>query len=199
MKKKTKKKSMDNGVIKIRRISEDVTKAKIDSDDGTESFELQRQMKGRHKDPKKWYRFSRKDRKNLKKKAEISYLITMKFLNGTRKTFVIITKNKTFKFRKQMYYLYYEEAWYDLSMNQYHLEYIENCSVPINRELTMKGKEAFHSVTPDNLEPLIKFEYVKVLAGSHSFDKVLKTILVVSFINLAISVINLLIGFGGGK
>lgn len=189
---------MKDQKIKIKRISQDVMEAKIDVDENVKSNELQRQKK-MFQSKKKFYKMNFWDRRKLKTKPEISYLITMRFKNGTRKTFVITSKDKTFKFQKKLYYLYYEEAFYDISMNQYHLDYFSDIAVPINREVIQQGEEAFFSVTPDNLEPLIKYEYVKVLAGSHSFDKMLRLIVILQFVNIIMTAVTLLMNFQKGQ
>jgi len=123
----------------------------------------------------------------------------MYFGNGTVKSFVINTDKNTFKMKKKTYYLYYEESWYDLSLRQYHLFYHEDFAVPINREIMQQGDEAFYNVKPENLQSLISFEYVKVLAGSHSFSKALRTIIIIGIVNAVLVAINLLFTYSAGK
>lgn len=133
----------------------------------------------------------------LRKKPEESYVITMKFANGTSKTWIISTKKHTFKVKNKLYYLYYEEADFDISLNQYHLYYHERYAVPINREILQSDEnEAFFNVTPSNLQSLIKFEYVKVLAQAQSLSSTLRFVLVLSFVCVVASGLNLLISTG---
>jgi len=118
-------------------------------------------------------------RRKLRSKPEHSYIIEMMFSNGTSKTFVITTDKNTFTMKGKTYYLYYEESWFNLSMNQYELKYHEGSAVPINREIIKTGDENYFTVTPENLKDLIKFEYVKVLTGSGSFEKWVKILIIV--------------------
>lgn len=124
------------------------------------------------------------DRRRLKKNPESSFIITMFYSNGTSRTFVLKSKQKTFMHRKKMYVLLEEDVWFDLSLNQFHFFYHETCSTPINREIAFvpdvdapAGKqEAFFSVTPSNLKDIIKMEYVKALASAMEISKYLKLI-----------------------
>lgn len=115
-----------------------------------------------------------RDRRKLKKKPEISFLIKMLFSNGTCKEFVISTSHETFTYKKRSYYLKYDDAYFNLTQNQFELTYFDDCSVPINKSIKYEGDKAFFSVTPENLKPLIDMNYVKVLASSADLDKYLK-------------------------
>lgn len=115
-----------------------------------------------------------RDRRKLKKHPEMSYLITMFFSNGTKKEFVIKTKKETFSYRGREYYLRYEEGWYNLTQNQYELNFFDDYAVPIDRKILRKGNKAFFSVTPENLKPIIDMNYVKVLAESGDLNKWVK-------------------------
>jgi len=92
-----------------------------------------------------------------------------------------------------MYVIIYEEVWKDLNLDNYHFFYNEGCSVPINRELywekdmdaDITKQEAFFSVTPHNLSPIIKMEYVKALANSVELNKYLQLNTLLNFLNLA--------------
>jgi len=183
---------------KLKRV-DDCNKVTIDKTPGVESVELERQKRPLFLEKNKnLYKMDRKSRNFFKKHGDKAYLITIRFLNGTRKTFAIKTDNQTFTIKKKLYFVYYEEAWYDLTMNQYHLDYLENCAVPLNREVVKQGEEAFFSVNPDNLQHLIKFEYVKALAGAGSLDKMLRTILVLSFIQLIGLLLVVVLSWGKG-
>jgi len=111
----------------------------------------------------------------LKKAPTRAYLITMLFGNGTSKTWAIKTgaDRVTFKFAGQVYYLDYEEAYFDLSLNQYHLLFHERFSTPINREIYIEtaadGTESpYACVTPGNLQKIIEMKYVQAVAGEMS-------------------------------
>ncbi len=185
--------------IRLARIPEGIRNAKIDIEGDMKAWEVQRQKKITQKFSKKHYKLGFFSRRKLSTAPEYSFLITMFFLNGISKTFVIKSKTNTFKIKGKLYYLYSEESFYDLSMAQYHLYYYENVSVPVNREYVKEGEEAFFSVTPENLADLIKFEYVKVLAGAHNMNKMFTFIILLTVINLVVSGIVLLVVLGMTK
>ncbi len=114
------------------------------------------------------------NKRKLKKHPESSFLIRMKFSNGTSKEFVVYTRKETFKYMKRTFYLRYENSWFNLTQNQYELDYFDDYPVPLDREILKKGDKAYWSVTSDNLKPLIEMEYVKALASSADIDKYLK-------------------------
>lgn len=155
--------------------------------DGTPSVVYQKE---------KWKGLSRKDRKRLKKNGDKAFMITMMFSNGTCREFVIIGKTEYFDYRKRTYYLRYEDSWFNLTQNQFELFFFDDCPVPISREIMKKGDKKFFSVTPENLKPLIKMEYVKALASSDDVIRKVKTILVLVIVGLALMGINLLVTFG---
>ena len=72
--------------LKLRRIPEDIKKAKIEVTDKIKSTELKRQPKliG-SQNPKKFYKLGFGDRRKLKAKAEERYIITKLFNNGNLK------------------------------------------------------------------------------------------------------------------
>ena len=137
------------------------------------------------------------DKIKLKRKPQQSFLITMKFSNGTRRTFVITTTDEIFTYKGQSYYLYYQNAYYDLSHHQYHLEFFDDYAVPIDRKIVLKSDDdaetpelarAFFSVTPSNLKSLIKMEYIKALAESQELSKYLKMLVTISLIAGALTI-----------
>jgi len=178
----------------VRKQTKDYT---LDADDKTFVSEFNRfkgsMFKGFFADRKKSMVLPFKERRALDVKASQSYLITMMFNNGTLKTFVVTTEKSTFKMGDKSYYLYYEESWFDLTSNMYHLYYHEGQAVPINREVKRDGNSDYFVVTPENLKPLIDFEYVKVLAGNIGLDKALKTIIILSAVSLLLNVVKLFI------
>lgn len=126
------------------------------------------------KEKKKQVKLGYWNKRRLKKKPETSFLIRMKFSNGTSKEFVVSTKNETFKYMKRVYYLRYENSWFNLTQNQYELDFFDDYPVPLDREVLKKGDIAYWSVTSSNLKPLIEMEYIKALASSADIDKYLK-------------------------
>lgn len=137
---------------------------------------------------KKLEKIKFRDRIKLKRRPEISFLVTMLFSNGTIKHFVVTTKEEIFTYKKRTYYLKYTDAWFDLSHNQYRLFFFDDYPVPIDREIVKKGGEHWFSVTPQNLKPLVKMEYVKALANAHELSKFLKFTLLLMIVNTLILV-----------
>jgi len=128
-------------------------------------------------------KLKRRDRRKLKKKPETSYLVTLLFSNGTKKTFVVVTTNELFSYRKKFYHLRYEDAVLNLNLNLFELAYDEDYVEPIGREIKQEGDKAFFSVKPDNVKPLIDMNYVKVLVESQDIQKLLKLGLFLAMIN----------------
>lgn len=146
---------------------------------------------GKVKELKKGKKLSFMDKLRLRRKPQQSFLVTMKFSNGTRRTWVISTKGELFTYRKRTYYLYYQNAYYDLTHNQYHLEFFDDFAMPIDRKIVQledenvsddEQKRAFFSVTPSNLKALIKMEYVKALAESQELNKYLKMVTTITVV-----------------
>lgn len=135
-----------------------------------------------HTELKKRQGLSFWDKRKLAKHPDQCFLITMHYSNGTTRSFVVRAKGETFQHKKRVYYLRFEDGWYDLTFGQYHLHYWDDCSVPISREFQRKGDEAFFTVTPENLKPLLKMEYIKVLAQSHEINKYLRAILALTLV-----------------
>lgn len=139
------------------------------------------------------------DKLKLKMYPEQSYLIEMFFSNGTCKTWVIRTKKETFTYKGRIYYLRYNNAWFNITRNQFKLFFNEDCSVPIDREIQLlsdpnnpKDRNIYWSVTPHNLRGLLKMEYIKKITESEGEAKIIKIILVITFINLLINIIRIL-------
>jgi hypothetical protein len=153
-------------LFKEERKLEDMKKVQIETDQGTVK-EMQRQKKvfqrGKHIIKLSWL-----DRRKLKTDPEHTYIITMWFANGTCKTWVLKSKKRIFKQSGKHYYIHYEESYYDISLNQYHLYYHENFPNPINREVVKQGNEVYFSITPENLKDFIDMKYTEVLARSQT-------------------------------
>jgi len=129
---------------------------------------------------KKWQRLRFWDKRKLKKKGDTAFLIKMFFSNGTCKEFVVATPNETFTYNKRTYYLRKEDISFNLTQNQFELNYFDDFPVPISiKEIVRKGNDAFWSVSPDNLKPLIKMNYVKALASTDDLNKWMKMSLLV--------------------
>jgi len=133
----------------------------------------------------------------LKRKPDISFLITMLNSNGTCKQFVIATTKETFSYKGKIYHLRYENSWFDLSFNQYRLYYFDDYVEPIDRAVMKQGDEKFFSVTSSNIKPLIKQEFVKALTQAGELSKYLKITMVCSAITLFLVGGSLLLGYFG--
>lgn len=144
---------------------------------------------------KKYSRLAFWDRHKLRKSPEKAFLIKMLFSNGTCKEFVIIGKTETFTYNKRVYFLRYEDSWFNITQNQYELTYFDDYPVPIDRKILKQGDKAFWSVTPENLKPLIQMEYVKALATSEELLGKLKALFVFGIVQLCMMGIFLLILF----
>lgn len=131
---------------------------------------------------KKYQGLSWRQRRKLKKKPETSFLIKMYFSNGTSKEFVISSQNETFDYLGRTFYLRYEDSWFNLTQNQYELNYFDDYPVPLDREITRKGEKSYWSVTSSNLKPIIKMEYVKALASAQTLDRYLKLLLILGIV-----------------
>jgi len=139
------------------------------------------------------------DKFKLKFKPTISFLISMHFSNGTCKSFVVASKTETFDYKKKTYYLRYENAWFDLTHNLYRLNYFDDFPLPIDRKVIKQGDSKFFAVTPENIKPLLKMEYVKALAQSHEISKYLKMCLLLSAVTLLGIIIVGFLVYNGGK
>lgn len=129
---------------------------------------------GSAREKKKYEKLSRWQRRKLKQYPATSFLIRMNFSNGTSREFVIKTRAEVFKYMKRWYYLRYEDSWFNLTQNQYELNYFDDYPVPLDRKIIKQGNKAYWSVTPDNLKPIIDMEYVKALASSQELDRYLR-------------------------
>lgn len=180
MKSKTKK------VKKLSRIKEDVDKVSIVADDMPERpknaffgrvwktkprvVEIERKkgvMPSFKSKKENVIDFGMRSNYDLKKEPEKCYVIIMLFANGTMKEFVLKTSEQTFSISnnpKKHYHLYYEECYYNLSLNQFCLIYHENYVEPINREITVDNTESpYFSVSPDNMKDFVDMKYLKVI------------------------------------
>ena len=151
------------------------------------------------KKKERFLRFPFRDRWKLDKTPTESYIVTMLFSNGTLKTFVIKTTKPYFKMKDKTYAIIYEECYFDISLNQFHLYYSEGHPIPINREIQQVGSENFFTVTPENLEPLIKQQYVKALVGAEDFVKTTKILLVLVVVNLIATLLIIILIWGAGR
>lgn len=129
------------------------------------------------------------DKRRLKRKPATSYVVTMLFPNGTSRTFVIATRKRTFKMGSLHYVLRQEEAYMDLSLKKYHFYYHAHHAVPINREVTAVGDERYFTATPENMEGLLQQKYVEVLVAAQGLAKLIKTILVLAFVQAGLTAI----------
>ena len=136
------------------------------------------------------------DRYKLKKNPDLSYFIVMFFPNGTCKEWVILNKNTYFRYKGKTYIIDTTEARFDVTQNQFKLFYYYEEAMPIQNEVipyTDEDKQIFLRVKSDNVAPLIKQAYVKVL-GSSNLDKLLVIALVLQgFIFFLVMVLSIVI------
>lgn len=146
---------------------------------------------------KRHFKFGWRDRLKMRRKPEQTYLVKMEFSNGTTRSWIITSSGETFRYKGRTYYLRYEDAMYNLDHKQYELRFHEDYAVPIDRAVQKmedpKGsdeveKRAFFSVTSHNLQPLLKMEYVKVLAQAQELSKYLKATVVLQVLTVLILV-----------
>ena len=139
-------------------------------------------------------KFKFADKYHVKHKPEKSFLVTIMFSNGTVKTFVIVSKDELFSFRKRNYYLRYENAWYDINHKMYRLFFFDDFVSPVEREVIQSGDKEYFTVKPSNVAPLLKMEYVKALASS-DLSKWLKMVLLLTFVVLMVTLIGMYFGY----
>lgn len=184
MKKKIKK------LIKEKKNNNDVSNADIEVDEGDVK---QRDKWNSSKKAMKKLNFF--DRWRLKKNPDLSYYIVMFFPNGTCKEWVILNKNTHFRYKGRTYIIDTTEARFDVTQNQFRLFYYYEEAMPIQNEVIPyvdEGNDIFLRIKSDNVAPLIKQAYVKVL-GSSNIDKLIIISLVISgfsfFIMMVMSVV----------
>lgn len=139
----------------------------------------------------------KKDIRKLNKKPDRAYLITMRFSNGTQRTWVIISSGELFKYHKREYHLLTANSLYDLTNHCYHLVYDEDYTEPINKNIALLEddtmpdgkKRAFFSVTPSNLKTVLRADLLRQLLDSQSLSKYMKLLVVLAFVNTFVSVI----------
>ena len=138
------------------------------------------------------------DKFHVKHKPEKSFLVTIRFSNGTMKTFVIVSKDELFKFRSRHYYLRYENGWYDLNHKMWHLDFFDDFVSPIEREVVQDGDKEYFKVKPSNIATLLKMEYVKALT-SNDLSKWLKMTLLIVFVVLLMALVNAYFSYHADK
>ena len=138
-------------------------------------------------------------RRKLKKKPDMSFLIKMKFSNGTSKYFVIATREELFTYKKRSYYLRYEDAWFNINTNQYELEYFDDSPVPISKKIIKKGNKAFHMVNPENLKPLFEMRKAELLASDQNIDKIMRNLMMIGIFTALLLLLCLFLIYRQGK
>ncbi len=150
--------------------------------------------------------YSKKDMRKLRKKPELSYIVTMLYPNRTSKDFVVVGERKTFNYQKRTFILNIKEgSWYDLTMNQYHLYYFFNEAEPITNKMhplpnivytgVEKGHESFLAVKSDNAQEVLEQEYVRILASANQLNLWLKINLILCVFNAFFSMVMMLLMF----
>ena len=155
-----------------KKDNQNIKKASIEADDNDNKkgrvMEVKRVsgLKAKFQRRKNLINFGFWSNRNLKKEPETCFIIEMLYSNGTSKQFVLQTGKNTFSMKVgntlKTYHLFYEECYFDISLNQYRLIYSENFTEPINREIMADNENSpYFSVSPDNLKDLIAMNYVR--------------------------------------
>lgn len=124
------------------------------------------------------------DRRKLKKNPDLCYYIVMFFPNGTCKEWVILNKNTFFRYKGRTYTIDTTEARFDITQNQFRLFYYYEETMPIQNEVIPyvdEDKAIFLRIKSDNVAPILKQQYVKVLASSNLEKWALILIVLVGF------------------
>jgi hypothetical protein len=140
---------------------------------------------GKVREIKQGEKISVMDRLKMGRHGDTAWVVTMLFSNGTCRQFVITTKEEIFKYKTRWYHLRYENSWFDLSFKYYRLFYFEDHVEPLDKEIIRKGDIAWWTVTPENIKPYTKQQYVKNLTES-DITKWLKIIVVICGITLLV-------------
>jgi len=90
-----------------------------------ENFDVPVVANGEVREKDKRENLPRKERKRLNKKPETAFFVEMFFSNGTSREFVVSTPEEVFRYRKRWYYLRFENSWFNLTQNQYKLNYFD--------------------------------------------------------------------------
>lgn len=134
-----------------------------------------------------------KQKMTLRRNPTSTYLITMFFGNGTCEHFVLKTTSLFFRHgkNKDTYHLNKTQGIYDVNEKQHRFFYHEDFAEPLQFKTIVKegGNEAYAFITPENLEPYINMEYVKVLAKLPEITKWLKILIFLSIAILCLLVI----------
>ena len=141
---------------------------------------------GAVREVKQGEKISMRDKITMGRKGDTAWVVTMMFSNGTCRQFVITTKQELFKYRNRWYHLRYENSWFDLSFKYYRLFYFDDYVEPLDKEIIRKGDMNWWTVTPENVKPYVKQQYVKNLTES-DITKWLKIITVIAGISLFVS------------
>jgi hypothetical protein len=138
---------------------------------------------GKVREIKQGENISIRDRLKMSRSGDTAWVVTMLFGNGTCRQFVITTKSELFDYKKRWYHLRYENSWFDLTYKYYRLFFFDDYVEPLDKEIIRKGDVSWWTVTPDNIKPYVKQQYVKNLTESE-FEKWLRIITVLCVITL---------------
>lgn len=133
-------------------------------------------------------KFSFWDKWRKKRNPAYVFTVTMRYSNGSERTFTVKSKQEWFKHGKRVYYLYSENAVDDLTNGVAHLYYDEDVCVPIERIPERRGNESFWLVSPDNLEHVIGMKYVEALT-SEATDAIIRNIFTIVVLILGICLV----------
>jgi len=123
-------------------------------------------------------------KRNLKRKPELSFFITMFFPNGTMKEWVILHNKKHFSYGSGKYIIDTTDAWFDLVQNQFRLYYKHGEPLPISRDIRVwvsEGNEHFLNIKADNVMGVIEQEYIKIITKESLSKYIIFTLAMVAF------------------
>jgi hypothetical protein len=130
--------------------------------------------------------------RKLNKNPTTSYLVTMLYNNASTANFIISTSQAYFSdLNKKKYHIDKDRVWFDTNDKISRLFYQEDFFEPINHEIKTEGEEQYLSVTPQNVENLIKQEFIKNITNLDITTWVKVTLLgvVIAILGIGVTII----------
>lgn len=129
-------------------------------------------------------------KRKLKKHPEISFFIGMTFPNGTYKEYIILGNRPSFNLLGRTFLIDTKESLFDLTQNQYRLQYHFNECMPLHKEVkptVREGNDVWLTVKSDNAKPIFQQEYVRNVASANEISKYFIVTLVLSGFSLILT------------
>jgi len=134
---------------------------------------------------------------------ERSLLINMEMRNGMHNYFIINTKNNYFKYAGGTFVIDPQLKYFVVSARTYALDYHQDCSIPIKREIPIKAieKTIKHSgltdvesaTNPSTLEAFIEGKVIEQLMKAQAIDEFFKKIDMKTWIILLLVALNFIL------